>query len=212
MDADNYVPISLIASFKLIKRLTHDLQLITDILKESSLVEVDRDEKKVRSSDIKTYLPTRKRCIIILRNVPFDATEIEILDIFLNNHCPVSAIGCERVLEFDHSDCWYVTFNSEDDAQNAFLYLTQENISIRGQKILVNFKKNFISKIIEIFQARMKACLSQKPSVPIPEQYIQSVPANPIVDNHPQQYYQHHPTYPYPNYYPQTQFINRNVR
>jgi hypothetical protein len=33
MDADNYVPISLIASFKLIKRLTHDLQLITDILK-----------------------------------------------------------------------------------------------------------------------------------------------------------------------------------
>jgi len=33
MDADNYVPISLIASFKLIKSLTHDLQLITDILK-----------------------------------------------------------------------------------------------------------------------------------------------------------------------------------
>jgi hypothetical protein len=33
MDADNYVPISLIASFKLIKSLTNDLQLITDILK-----------------------------------------------------------------------------------------------------------------------------------------------------------------------------------
>jgi hypothetical protein len=33
MDADNYVPISLIASFKLVKRLTNDLQLIIDVLK-----------------------------------------------------------------------------------------------------------------------------------------------------------------------------------
>ncbi|CAF3839195.1 unnamed protein product [Adineta steineri] len=148
MDADNYVPIAMIANFKLIKRLTHDLQLITNVLKESPLVEVDTEEKKVRSSD-KIYLPTRKRCIIILRNVPLNATENEILEIFINESCPVSAIGCERVLESDHSDCWYVTFNSEDDAQNAFLYLTRENISIHGQKIL----------------ARMKACLWQKPVV-----------------------------------------------
>lgn len=33
MDAENYVPISLIANFKLIKRLTDDLQLIIDVLK-----------------------------------------------------------------------------------------------------------------------------------------------------------------------------------
>lgn len=33
MDADNYVPIVLIANFKLVKRLTHDLQLIIDVLK-----------------------------------------------------------------------------------------------------------------------------------------------------------------------------------
>ncbi|CAF4084163.1 unnamed protein product, partial [Rotaria sp. Silwood2] len=149
MDADNYVPISLIANFKLVKRLTHDLQLIIDVLKESPSVEVDIEEKRVRSSDNPVYVPTRKRCIIILRNVPLDATENEILELFLNKSCPVSAIGCERVLESNHSDCWYVTFNSEDDAQNAFLYLTRENISIRGQKIL----------------ARMKACLWQKPII-----------------------------------------------
>ncbi|CAF1074492.1 unnamed protein product [Rotaria sordida] len=147
MDADNYVPISLIANFKLVKRLTQDLQLIIDVLKESPSVEVDIEEKRVRSSDNPIYLPTRKRCIIILRNVPLDATENEILELFLNKSCPVSAIACERVLEFNHSDCWYVTFNSEDDAQNAFLYLTRESIFIRGQKIL----------------ARMKACLWQKP-------------------------------------------------
>jgi la-related protein 4 len=95
------------------------------------------EEKKVRSSDDKTCLPTRKRCIIILRNVPLDATENEVFGLFLNEYCTVSAIECERVLESDHSDCWYVTFNNENDAQIAFLYLTRDNVSIRGQKVLV---------------------------------------------------------------------------
>ncbi|CAF1034089.1 unnamed protein product [Adineta ricciae] len=162
MDADNYVPISMIGNFKLVKRLTHDLQLIIDVLKESPLMEVDSEEKKVRSSDSKIHLPTRKRCIIILRNVPLDATDNEILGLFINDSCPVAAIGCERVLESDHSDCWYVTFHSEDDAQNAFLYLTRENISIRDQKIL----------------ARMKACLWQKPPIPSNESLAKPSPSS----------------------------------
>jgi len=33
MDAEDYVPIAIIANFKLVKRLTHDLQLIIDVLK-----------------------------------------------------------------------------------------------------------------------------------------------------------------------------------
>jgi hypothetical protein len=33
MDTENYVPISIIANFKLVKRLTNDLQLIIDVLK-----------------------------------------------------------------------------------------------------------------------------------------------------------------------------------
>jgi len=151
MDADDYVPIITIANFKLVKRLTHDLQLIIDVLKELPSVEVDGEERKVRSTDDKRYAPIRKRCIIILRDVPLDATESEVSDLFVNEHCPVPAVSCERALESGTSDCWYVTFNSEDDAQNAFLYLTRENVSIRGQKVL----------------ARMKARLWQKPvSVP----------------------------------------------
>ena len=111
---------------------------------ESSSVEVDVEEKKVRPLDPIKYLPARKRCIIILRNVPLDATKNEIFELFLNNSCPVAAIDCEKVLESNHSDCWYVTFNSEDDAQNAFLYLTRETISIRGQKILVKSYLRFL--------------------------------------------------------------------
>ncbi len=106
------------------------------IILELPSVEVDPEERKVRSTDDKKY-PIRKRCIIILRDVPLDANENEVSDLFLNEHCPVPAVACERALESGTSDCWYITFNSEDDAQNAFLYLTRENVSIRGQKVLV---------------------------------------------------------------------------
>jgi la-related protein 4 len=104
-------------------------------------VEVDREDKKVRSSDPNTYLSNRKRCIIILRNVPIDANENEVANLFVNEHCSTSGtIEYERVLEANHADCWYVTFPNEEDAQNAFLYLTRENVSLRGQKILVRLR------------------------------------------------------------------------
>ncbi len=166
MDAEDFVQISIIANFKLVKRLTHDIQLIIDVLKgilkqkkffnsislfyfilELPSVEVDAEDKKVRSTDDKKYPPIRKRCIIILRDVPLDATENEVSDLFLNEHCPAPAVACERALESGTSGCWYITFNSEDDAQNAFLYLTRENVSIRGHKVLVKTIKQYLFSI-----------------------------------------------------------------
>ena len=131
-------------------------------------VEVDGDERKVRPSDQQFPLPLRTRCIIILRNVPSDASESEISDLFVKGHCPASAIEYERVLESDHSDCWYVTFANEDEAQNAFIYLTRENVAIRGQKIL----------------ARMKSRLWQK-SVPPTESNGSHQPADETKNNAP---------------------------
>ena len=131
---------------------------------ELTTVEVDSEERRVRSTDDK--YPTRKRCIIILRDVPSDATENEVSDLFLNEHCPVPAVACERVLNSGTSACWYITFNSEDDAQNAFLYLTRENVSIRGQKVL----------------ARMKALLWQKPSS-VPSTHPTTPVSPPITSN-----------------------------
>ncbi len=186
MDKEDYVPIVIIANFKLVKSLTNDLQLIIEVLKgifnrnfyciffrflfllilELPSVEVDPEDKKVRPTDDKKYPSTRKRCIIILRDVPLDATENEVYDLFLNEHCPVPAVSCERAIESSTSDCWYVTFNSEDDAQNAFLYLTRENVSIRGQKVL----------------ARMKARLWQKP-LSVPSTNPTTPVSPPIINN-----------------------------
>lgn len=68
MDNDQYVPIWTVANFNQVKKLTKDIKLITDVLRESSNVQVDDSGLKVR--------PNHKRCIVILREIP-DNTPIE---------------------------------------------------------------------------------------------------------------------------------------
>lgn len=68
MDNDQYVPIWTVANFNQVKRLTKDIKLITEVLRESPNVQVDEEGIKVR--------PNHKRCIVILREIP-DSTPIE---------------------------------------------------------------------------------------------------------------------------------------
>jgi len=68
MDNDQYVPIWTVANFNQVKKLTKDLKLITEVLRDSPNVQVDEEGLKVR--------PNHKRCIIILREIP-DNTPIE---------------------------------------------------------------------------------------------------------------------------------------
>lgn len=62
MDNDQYVPIWTVANFNQVKKLTKDIKLITDVLRESPNVQVDESGLKVR--------PNHKRCIVILREIP----------------------------------------------------------------------------------------------------------------------------------------------
>lgn len=62
MDNDQYVPIFTVANFNQVKKLTKDLKLITDVLRESTNVQVDDEGLKVR--------PNPKRCVVILREIP----------------------------------------------------------------------------------------------------------------------------------------------
>lgn len=68
MDNDQYVPIWTVANFNQVKKLTKDIALITEVLRESPNVQVDDEGIKVR--------PNHKRCIVILREIPA-ATPIE---------------------------------------------------------------------------------------------------------------------------------------
>ncbi|KAM6980766.1 la-related protein 4 [Aplochiton taeniatus] len=127
MDSDQFVPIWTIASMENIKILTTDMDLILEVLRASPMVQVDEKGEKVR--------PNHKRCIIILREVP-ETTPVEEVDaLFKNENCP-KVIS----VEFAHNNNWYITFQSDTDAQQAYRYLREEVKTFQGKPIMARIK------------------------------------------------------------------------
>lgn len=127
MDSDQFVPIWTIANMEGIKKLTTDMDLILDVLRSSPMVQVDETGEKVR--------PNHKRCIIILREIPETTPVEEVKALFKNENCP-KVISCE----FAHNNNWYVTFQSDTDAQQAFKYLREEVKTFQGKPIMARIK------------------------------------------------------------------------
>ncbi|XP_042355634.1 la-related protein 4-like [Plectropomus leopardus] len=127
MDSDQFVPIWAIACMEDIKALTTDMDLILDVLRASPMVQVDETGEKVR--------PNHSRCIIILREVP-ETTPVEDVEaLFKSENCP-------KVLsvEFAHNSNWYITFQSDMDAQQAYKYLREEVKTFQGKPIMARIK------------------------------------------------------------------------
>ncbi|XP_061549326.1 la ribonucleoprotein 4Aa isoform X1 [Phycodurus eques] len=127
MDSDQFVPIWTIASMDGIKVLTSDMELILDVLRSSPMVQVDEKGEKVR--------PNHKRCIIILREVPETTPVEEVESLFKNGNCP-KVIS----VEFAHNNNWYITFQSDTDAQQAYEYLREEVKTFQGKPIMARIK------------------------------------------------------------------------
>ncbi|XP_061759475.1 la ribonucleoprotein 4Aa isoform X1 [Nerophis ophidion] len=127
MDSDQFVPIWTIASMEGIKVLTSDMELILDVLRSSPMVQVDEKGEKVR--------PNHKRCIIILREVPETTPIEEVESLFKNDNCP-KVIS----VEFAHNNNWYITFQSDTDAQQAYEYLREEVKTFQGKPIMARIK------------------------------------------------------------------------
>ncbi|XP_071823275.1 la-related protein 4-like isoform X1 [Apostichopus japonicus] len=127
MDADQYVAIETIANFNAVKKLTQDLTLIIDVLRDSSLVQVDGEKGKVR--------PNHKRCTIILREVDENTPIEKVKALFSNSKCP-KFVSCE----FAHNNNWYITFESDTDAQAAHKYLREEVQTFLGKPIMARIK------------------------------------------------------------------------
>nr|XP_054505197.1 la-related protein 4 isoform X5 [Agelaius phoeniceus] len=123
MDSDQFVPIWTIANMEGIKKLTTDMDLILEVLRSSPMVQVDERGEKVR--------PNHKRCIIILREIPETTPIEEVKALFKNENCP-KVISCE----FAHNNNWYVTFQSDTDAQQAFKYLREEVKTFQGKPVM----------------------------------------------------------------------------
>lgn len=127
MDSDQFVPIWTIASMEGIKALTTDMELILDVLRSSPMVQVDEKGERVR--------PNHKRCIIILREVPETTPIEEVESLFKNENCP-KVIS----VEFAHNNNWYITFQSDTDAQQAYKYLREEVKTFQGKPIMARIK------------------------------------------------------------------------
>ncbi|XP_030632805.1 la-related protein 4 isoform X2 [Chanos chanos] len=127
MDSDQFVPIWTVASIEGVKLLTTDMELIRDVLRASPLLEVDEKGEKVR--------PNHKRCTIILREVP-ETTPVEEVEALFNSE------SCPQVMsvEFAHNNNWYITFQSDTDAQQAYKYLREEVKTFQGKQIMARIK------------------------------------------------------------------------
>ncbi|KAK2862233.1 hypothetical protein Q5P01_001766 [Channa striata] len=127
MDSDQFVPIWTIACLEHIKALTTDVGLIRSVLQASPMVQVDETGEKVR--------PNHSRCIVILREVPETTPVEEVEALFKSENCP-------KVLsaEFAHNSNWYLTFESDMDALQAYRYLREEVKMFQGKPIMARIK------------------------------------------------------------------------
>ncbi|RVE73184.1 hypothetical protein OJAV_G00048440 [Oryzias javanicus] len=127
MDSDQFVSIWTVACMEDIKALTTDVDLILDVLKASPMVQVDEAGKKVR--------PNHSRCVIILREIPETTPVQEVEALFQSENCP-------KVLrtEFAHNSNWYITFQSDMDAQQAYRYLREDVKLFQGKPIMARIK------------------------------------------------------------------------
>ncbi|VDM38302.1 unnamed protein product [Toxocara canis] len=125
MDNDQYVPIGIIAGFPKVKRLTNDFNLIVQVLRESTQVQVDELGERVRAMS--------KRCTIILREIPESTDEKEVASMFVGGPPYIS-------LRYGLNNSWYVTFESEEATQRAFLHLQNLGKTFNNKPICARIK------------------------------------------------------------------------
>jgi len=135
MDSDQYVPIAIIANFNQIKKLTSDIKLVTQVLRETSKVQVDQEGLKVRPNHIGYNDVSSLRCTVILREIPDGTTQEEMQNLFSGINSP-SIVSCE----FSLNNTWYVTFDTDEDAQRAYRYLREEVREFKGHPIMARIK------------------------------------------------------------------------
>lgn len=152
MNADFFVPIKTIASFKMIKALTSDSDLIVNIMKECQAVEVDETATLVRP-----YLQPTKNTII-LREVAPNTTEQEIRELFNSDQC-----GKIAEVRSEIGDYWYIAFENDQDALKSLEFISGKTFKDSPIKARLKFENTFRNILASTVMA---ATAPQPPAVP----------------------------------------------
>ncbi|KAF2366748.1 RNA recognition motif domain [Trinorchestia longiramus] len=129
-DSNNYVSLETLLATAPIRPITSDVELLKKALeKADSKWEMDgaTGRARVRSS----------RNVLILREMEEEITQEEILGIFTGELCP--PVQSARYVA---GGCWYITFNSGEEAYQAFRYLHEYVKCFNGEPIKARIKSN----------------------------------------------------------------------
>ncbi|KAF1770353.1 hypothetical protein GCK72_002171 [Caenorhabditis remanei] len=124
MDADQFVSIHVVAGFPKVRRLTNDVDLIVEALRDSTVVEMDENCEKVR--------PITKRTTIIIREIPEEYRE-EVVKL-LEDGPPFTE------LKYGLNDSWYVTYDNELDTQVAYVSVQHRKNEVTQRPVCARIK------------------------------------------------------------------------
>uniref|UniRef100_A0A0N5A1F9 HTH La-type RNA-binding domain-containing protein n=1 Tax=Parastrongyloides trichosuri TaxID=131310 RepID=A0A0N5A1F9_PARTI len=124
MDSEGYVQIKILANFRKISALTNDINIIIDAIKKSNILQVDKNNEKVRVS--------AKRSTLILREISETDGEDMVKELLKN--------GPEwKRICYASNNSWYVTYDDDESCGKACLEI-QEQAKKLGKDISVRIK------------------------------------------------------------------------
>lgn len=164
MNAQMYVPLSVIATFNNIRMLTDDVDVIRFALAASKEVLLDASGSMVRPNI------TAARNTIVLREVVADTTDEDIMSIFSGEECPTP-----NGVRPDINDTWFVSFNSEEEATDALMAIQDRRLN--GAPIKARIKsesamRSFYKPNVEQPAALAVGLPAEAQSAPSPSAYV----------------------------------------
>ncbi|KAG0031703.1 La- protein 4B [Podila clonocystis] len=128
MNAERFVPISVIADFKRVKAVTRNVDEIVAALRRSSVVIVDETGTNVKP------VPAKPRTTLIIRDLPYETQSKEISDLFEVAKCPAKEIVKEV------GNTWFVEFETPEEALAMLSYIRGK--TLRGVPLAGRLKSN----------------------------------------------------------------------